>query len=351
MKRILITGGAGFVGSSLALSFRKNYPEAEVIALDNLYRKGAELNRKRIEAAGITFIQADVRNRSAFEMAPCDLILDAAAEPSVLAGQGGDAAYVVDTNLVGTLHALEAARRWDAAFLFLSTSRVYPVARLCQIRIRETATRFELDSDQDCPGCTVHGIGESFPLDGARTLYGATKFAAEIMVAEYASQFQLRALIDRCGVIAGPWQMGRVDQGVIALWVAAHHYGRPLKYIGFKGKQVRDCLHIDDLGDLICHQTTRFDLWNGSAYNIGGGRATSTSLLELTQSCRAATGQVVSITTDDQQRPGDVPIYITDTRHARDVFDWSPKRNMDTIVHDTARWIRENAATLREVFA
>jgi CDP-paratose 2-epimerase len=351
MKRILITGGAGFVGSSIALSLLRNYPDAEVIALDNLYRKGSELNRKRIEAAGITFLQGDVRNRAAFEMAPCDLILDAAAEPSVLAGQGGDAAYVVDTNLVGTLHALEAARRWGAAFLFLSTSRVYPVARLCEIRFSETAMRFELEQVQSCPGCTLHGVGESFPLDGARTLYGATKYAAETMVAEYASQFGLRALINRCGVLAGPWQMGRVDQGVIALWVAAHHYGRPLKYIGFEGKQVRDCLHIDDLSDLIGCQLTRFDLWDGTAYNIGGGRAVSTSLLELTRACVEATGKAIQITQNPCQRTGDVPIYITDARRATDAFGWRPCRDMETIVRDAARWIKDNAVELCDVFA
>ena len=106
------------------------------------------------------------------------------------------------------------------------------------------------------PGASPAGIAEDFPLEGARTLYGATKLAAELLVAEYADAFGLQAVIDRCGVIAGPWQMGKVDQGVFTYWMLAHHFGRPLRYIGYggAGKQVRDLLHVDDLVDLVDEQ-------------------------------------------------------------------------------------------------
>jgi len=356
LKRILITGGAGFVGSSLALRLREAFSTAEVVCLDNLYRKGSELNRQRLEEAGASFIRADVRDRASFEIPRCDLIIDAAAEPSVLAGSSGDAAYVVDTNLGGTLNLLEAARTWDAAVLFLSTSRVYPVEALRAISLVEGDERFEIGSHQQLPGVSENGISEQFPLenrgggDSSRTLYGATKYASEVMLREYVAHFGLRALIDRCGVIAGPWQMGRVDQGIVALWVAAHVYGTPLSYIGYGGKQVRDVLHVQDLGDLIAAQLNSIDSWNGGIYNVGGGRAVSFSLRELTGLVSRATGQRIEIGLVEEVRPGDVALYLTDATEVCRGFDWTSVRTAADIVEDTARWITDNQDSLHAVF-
>lgn len=350
MRRILITGGAGFVGSSLAIRFQEEYPGCDIVALDNLYRKGSELNRKRIEQAGVEFILGDVRNASVFEMEAFDIVIDAAAEPSVLAGRGGDGAYVVDTNLVGTLHALEAARRWEAAFLFLSTSRIFPVHRLRQIRIRQTDERYELLEEQSLLGVSRDGVAEGFPVDGPKTLYGATKFAAETLVTEFASHYSMRTIVNRCGVIAGPWQMGRVDQGVVALWVAAHHYGQPLEYVGFRGRQVRDCLHVADLADLVCCQIEERDRWHGDIYNVGGGRPISFSLLELTRACRMAVGRSIDITSNTAERPDDIPLYLTDSSKAMQRFAWRPQRAVETIVRDTAEWLATSNEAVSAVF-
>ena len=339
------------MGSSLALRLREAYPSAGIICLDNLYRKGSELNRRRVEDEGVFFVKGDVRDRAAFDMEPCDLIVDAAAEPSVMAGkEGDDAAYVVDTNLGGTLNVLEAARKWSSMLIFLSTSRVYPVDMLRAIVTEEHATRLKIAETQDLPGITSRGIAEEFPLAGARTLYGATKYASEIMALEYASHFGLRVIINRCGVLAGPWQMGRVDQGVVALWVAAHHYGRPLSYIGYNGKQVRDVLHVEDLADLLLLQLEGEVPWKGQVYNVGGGRPASFSLRELTEVTREITGGDLAIKTEEKVREGDVPLYITDSSRVEEAFRWKPKRSTMDIVADTARWIGDHEDDLREVF-
>jgi CDP-paratose 2-epimerase len=348
--RVLITGGAGFVGSSLALRLKRALGSVEVVCLDNLYRKGSELNRERLELQGITFIKADVRDVSAFDLPSCDVVIDAAAEPSVLAGTEGDAAYVVDTNLKGTLNLLEAARGWGAAVLFLSTSRVYPVEALRKIALREGAKRLEVDAEQPLPGVGVDGISEAFPLSGPRTLYGATKYASEVMVREYAAQFGMRTLVDRCGVIAGPWQMGRVDQGIVALWVAAHCFGQPLSYIGYGGKQVRDLLHVEDLADLVVKQFATRDTWSGDVYCVGGGPGVSVSLLELTEAVREATGQAFDIPFVDEIRTNDVPLYVSDARRVHDTWAWEPTRSVRDIVVDTAQWVRDNAEILKPVF-
>jgi nucleoside-diphosphate-sugar epimerase len=210
VSRILITGGAGFVGSNLAVSLASRHPDWEVVALDNLYRNGSELNLPRLEEAGVEFIKGDVREPGDLGKLPeLTALIECSAEPSVMSGVDGDTGYLVHTNLTGAYNCLELARR-DAAFVvFLSTSRVYPVAALNALAYAEEETRFVLADQQPVPGASSDGISEDFPLEGARTLYGATKLAAELLIEEYREMFGLRAAVNRCGVIAGPWQMGR----------------------------------------------------------------------------------------------------------------------------------------------
>ena len=256
-RQVLITGGAGFVGSSVGLGLAQRYPEWEITALDNLKRRGSELNLPRLKQAGIKFVHGDIRNGEDLDpvVLQPDLILECSAEPSVLAGYTSPG-YMLQTNLVGTINCLELARQTQADFVFLSTSRVYPITYLNTLQYTEKETRFELLTQQSLPGASIHGISETFPLNKARSLYGSTKLASELLIAEYADAYGLRTLINRCGVLTGPWQMGKVDQGVFALWMANHYFEKPLKYIGYggTGKQVRDFLHVADLLDLIDFQ-------------------------------------------------------------------------------------------------
>src|SRR5690606_36640207 len=138
MTRILITGGAGFVGSSPAIFLRTARPAASVTALDNLHRRGSELTLGRLAPSGVTFVRGDIRVREDLVAAgPFDLMIECSAEPSVHAGYSGDASYVVGTNLLGTVACLEAVRRNRAALLFLSTSRVYPIVPLRALPLQE----------------------------------------------------------------------------------------------------------------------------------------------------------------------------------------------------------------------
>jgi CDP-paratose 2-epimerase len=252
---VLITGGAGFVGSTLAIAIRRAHPGTTVIAFDNLRRRGSEMNLPRLKAEGVRFVHGDVRSLAdlaAIRPAP-DLILECSAEPSVLAGYGGSPEYLIHTNLTGCFHCLEIARQSKADFLLVSTSRVYPVAPINGLCFEETETRFRLRPGQSVAGASEFGISEEFPLHSARSLYGMTKLAAELMVAEYGDAYGIRFVIDRCGLLTGPWQMAKADQGVVAFWVAAHCLNRGRKYFRFggTGKQVRDFLHIDDFA-ILC---------------------------------------------------------------------------------------------------
>ena len=352
-KTVLITGGAGFVGSTLAIAIRHAQPGSAVIAFDNLRRRGSEMNLPRLKAEGVSFVHGDVRSLAdlmAIRPAP-DLILECSAEPSVLAGYGGSPEYLVHTNLTGCFHCLELARQTKADFLLVSTSRVYPVAPLNALAFEETDTRFALSAAQTVPGASEFGISEQFPLAGARSLYGMTKLSAELMVAEYGDAYGIRFVIDRCGLLTGPWQMAKADQGVVAYWVAAHCLNRGLKYIGFggAGKQVRDFLHIDDFCDLVLDQINHLDDYAGRHWNVGGGVANSLSLREATAMCAEVTGRTVDVAVTAENRPADLRLYITDHRAVTALRGWRPRRDARRTLTDIAEWVDAHKAELTEV--
>lgn len=352
MKSILVTGGAGFVGSCLAMGMKARYGDARVISLDNLRRRGSELNLPRLKAAGVEFLHGDIRNPADLaEAGAFDLLLECSAEPSVLAGYGAAPNYVLDTNLTGTLHCLEAARRHGAATIFLSTSRVYPMATIRTLNYTEAKTRLELDGRQPVPGASAAGIAETFPLDGTRSLYGATKLASELIFAEYLEMYNLRGVINRCGVLTGPWQMGKADQGVVVLWAARHVYGGSLKYIGYggQGKQVRDLLHVDDLLDLVGRQIDQMDGLSGQIFNVGGGRAVSASLQELTALCQQFTGNTIEITGEPENRAADIPLYLSDCAKISAATGWRPRHTVETTLESVCRWIRDHREALAPI--
>lgn len=352
MKSILVTGGAGFVGSCLALGLKARHGDARVTALDNLRRRGSELNMPRLKAAGVDFVHGDIRNPADLEEAgPFDLLLECSAEPSVLAGYGGSPKYVLETNLTGTLNCLEAARRCNGAIIFLSTSRVYPMAALRRLNYIEAETRLELAGEQPISGASAAGIAEDFPLEGSRSLYGATKLASELILTEYLEMYGIRGLVNRCGVLTGPWQMGKVDQGVVVLWAARHVFGGNLKYIGFggTGKQVRDLLHVDDLLDLILRQIDQLEALSGQTFNVGGGRPVSASLRELTALCETFTGNTITIAGEPEERAADIPLYLTDHGKVTAATGWQPRHSVEDTVEEICRWIRDHRALLEPV--
>jgi CDP-paratose 2-epimerase len=351
MPKVLITGGAGFVGSNLAVSLAARHPEWEIVALDNLYRRGSKLNLPRLEEAGVEFIEGDVREPGDLgKVTRIDAIVECSAEPSVMSGVDGDTGYLVHTNLTGAYNCLELARRDSAFFVFLSTSRVYPVAPQVDLKLEEAETRFELAAEQEVRGVSPAGISEDFPLDGARTLYGATKLAAELLVEEYRASLGVPAVIDRFGVIAGPWQMGKVDQGVFTHWMLAHYFRNPLSYIGFggHGKQVRDLLHALDLVDLVERQLLDPAKWDGRTVNAGGGRECSLSLLETTAICQKLTGNEVPITPVAETRQGDVPIYLSDCARLFELDEWRPRRSAEQVLADIHEWIAADEDRIAE---
>ena len=351
-QNILITGGAGFVGSNLAIKLKEKYPEKEITVFDNLKRRGSELNLPRFKEKGINFLHGDIRNKEDFEeIGQIDLLIECSAEPSVLAGLNSSPDYLINTNLLGTINCLELARQKNATFFFLSTSRVYPIDPINNLDFVEEETRFNLSDNQKVSGASAAGIAENFPLEGARSLYGTTKLASELIIQEYIYAYGLKAIINRCGVITGPWQMGKVDQGVFVLWVARHFFGGKLSYIGYggQGKQVRDFIHIDDLFDAIDLQLADINKYADQIWNIGGGLQNSVSLQELTRLCEEVTGQKIAIDQVMEDRPADLKLFITDARKFQAASGWQPQKDARQTVQDIHTWIKENETQLKPI--
>ena len=350
--KIVITGGAGFVGSTLCLQLQSKYSNYEIVAFDNLKRRGSELNLIDFQKNNISFIHGDIRNNEDLEsLGNFDVLIEASAEPSVTAGLDSDPTYVINNNLFGSINCFNACIKNKAKLIFLSTSRVYPIKTIEEAIFSEEETRFSFNINQENSGISPKGISEKLSLEGARSFYGTTKLASELFIQEYAAFYGLKAAITRFGVIAGPRQMGKTDQGVVTLWMAKHYWNQSLKYIGYggKGKQVRDLLHVDDLVELIDLQIHQIENFEGKVYNVGGGLKNSASLQEMTAICEKITGNKIQIDEVLETRTADLRIFITDNSKIESEINWKPKKSVETIFKDIYSWIKENEKQLETI--
>ena len=353
--KILITGGCGFVGSNLAILFKQYYTDSEVYCLDNLSRRGSEINLQKVILAGCKFVHGDVRVKTDFDRIPSvDIVIDAAAEPSVLAGKiPGELENLIDTNLNGTINTLYFAKKHQAAIIFLSTSRVYPYDTLAEAELTILPKRFNLSNVQTYTGITEKGVAENYPLEGLRSLYGATKLASEYFIQEFAHNFGIPAVINRCGVLSGPYQMGKIDQGVIVLWMAKHFWKGSLGYIGYGGlgQQARDVLHVRDLFRLVQWQIANLGSQKGQIFNVGGGLENTVSLAELTDLCTKITGNTITIGSSTENRPGDLPIYITDNSKIKQFSNWQPEIKIEPLLIEIFDWFKKDEKQLQKILA
>lgn len=342
--KILITGICGFVGSRLAHALPERLTGLEITGLDNLLRPGSELNRPLLAEAGCRFVHGDLRMRSDVESLPaCDWVIDAAANPSVLAGVDGKSSprQLNEHNLTGTLNILEYCRLHRAGLILLSTSRVYSLRDLAALPTVVHNQAFALDETRLCPpGVTACGVTESFSTKPPVSLYGATKLASEVMASEYGFAFDFPVWINRCGVLAGAGQFGTAEQGIFSYWLHAHAARLRLRYIGFggQGHQVRDAFHPDDLADLLALEIRR-DPPADAIFNAGGGPANAMSLAQLTAWCDAQFG-AHSPQADERPRAFDIPWLVMNYDRARRELGWSPRRSLPSILEEIAEHVR-----------
>lgn len=352
--KILIAGVAGFVGSRLSEIILNNLEGVHLIGIDNLSRRGSETNLSLLKKLGCKFFHGDVRNREDISVLPqVDWIVDCAANPSVLAGIGLGSAQVVGHNLIGTVNLLEKCRHDGCGFLMLSTSRVYSIAALHEIPLREEANRFSPDDNRSFPvGFSRNGVNEIFSTHAPISLYGATKLASEILALEYALMYNFPVWINRCGVIAGAGQFGKIDQGIFSFWIYQWLLGNSLAYISFggEGKQVRDFICPEDLGRLICMQLMQPNKESPKVVNVGGGKKCAISLKELSQYCHEKFGIDREIKSVPENRTFDIPYYVTDTTTVEQAWGWQPQVSATEILDAIAEWAIANKSTIEAGF-
>lgn len=348
--RILVTGACGFVGSRILRRLRELWDDAELTGLDNLCRAGSERNRAALGELGVRFVHGDVRMASDFEsLADADWVIDAAANPSVLAGVDGrtSSRQLVEHNLLGTVNLLEFCRARGAGFILLSTSRVYGVDALRSLPLRTEGRRFALEADGPrAAGVSDRGIAECFSTSPPLSLYGASKKASEDLALEYSGAFGFPVWINRCGVLAGAGQFGRADQGIVAFWIHSWREGRPLRYLGFggHGHQVRDVLHPDDLTALLARQM-RAGAGGPEVprvSNVSGGVESSFSLAELSSWCEGRFRSGNEVARDGTERAFDIGWLVLDDGIARAAWDWRPEIGRDEIFEEVARFAEGN---------
>jgi CDP-paratose 2-epimerase len=339
--KLLIAGACGFVGATLARHWREARADLEMVGLDNFIRAGSETNREPLRAAGVSVLHADIRQASDFEMLPeVDWVIDAAANPSVLAGVDGrtSSRQLVEHNLGGTINLLEYCRRVGAGFILLSTSRVYSIAPLAGLSVSVIDRAFQPVPDAAPAGLSAAGVSEAFSTAPPVSLYGATKLASEQLALEYGAAFDFPVWINRCGVLAGAGQFGRAGQGILSYWIHSWRRRAPLAYLGFDGLglQVRDCLHPADLIPLLDHQIAQPGGPHQRVQNVSGGAASARSLRQLSDWCADRFGPH-EVAARPEPRRYDVPWLVLDAARASQQWAWAPRRTAEEIFEEIAR--------------
>ena len=350
--KILIAGACGFVGSVLARTLLEHRDGITIYGIDNFSRPGSELNRAPLRALGVHLMQGDLRVASDVSAVPqADWVIDAAANPSVLAGTGvGASRQLMEHNLGGTINLLEFCRSAGAGFILLSTSRVYSIPSLAGLPIEVSGSAFRLTAGAQLPpDISTAGIRESFSTMAPISLYGASKLASETLALEYGGTFDFPVWINRCGVLAGAGQFGKADQGIFSYWIHSHFCEGALKYLGFNGSghQVRDCLHPRDLARLLfCQIDDGGTAGLPKIINVSGGAESARSLRQLTEWCNKRFVPR-NIAGDSTPRAFDLPWVVLDQRLATETWDWRPDISVEDICEEVACHAEANPMRLQ----
>ena len=335
--KILITGGAGFIGSNIA----KNYIEKgdKVIIFDNLSRNRSQYNLNWLKEIGnFDFIKGDIDDKN-----QVNKLLENNKDIDILYHQAAQVAVVLsiknprkdfNSNALGTFNILEAVRKYTpgAIVIYPSTNKVY--GELGELRMEEKNKRYEFTNKK-----YKGGINESHNLD-FHSPYGCSKGAADQYVRDYARIFGLKTITFRQSCIYGYRQMGIEDQGWVAWFIIKLILGNPVTLFG-TGKQVRDILFIDDLVNAYQMAIDNVNKTSGQIYNMGGGYKNSLSLLELIDLLEDISGNRLEYSFSNW-RLGDQKIFITDTSRAQKDFGWEPKMSKREGIKKLYKWLKEN---------
>ena len=339
--KVLITGGCGFVGTNLSLYLSSK--GFNVNTLDNLSRKGSKYNLTLLKQKKIKNFNFNISNfKNILKLPKYDLIIDCCAEAAVEISRK-EIDKVINTNLIGTFNILKKIKKDNSKIIFLSTSRVYPILETNKnLRSKIIKSKLKINNMFE----------ENSSTTGPKTIYGVTKLSSEMLIEEFSYAFNIKYIINRCGVISGPLQFGKQDQGFVSLWVWKHLNKSKMKYIGYGGygNQVRDVLHIDDLCELIFLQIKKFKKINNKLFTVGGSKKSYISLVELTKICEKLTKNKIKFKKISKTSIYDIPYYISNNSLVAQTYKWKPKKNINNIVNDVYNWLKKNKYKIKKYF-
>ena len=339
-KKIIVTGGAGFIGCNAASRYLKQ--GHRVVVIDNLSRTGTQRNLEWLQSQGdLEFCKSDIRHaaemNAIFEQhADADCILHLAGQVAVTTSVT-DPREDFEINALGSFNVLEAARnaRVTCPILYSSTNKVY--GGLEDLKVVQDQRIYRL-ADRPL------GVPEEQPLD-FHSPYGCSKGAADQYFRDYHRIYGLKTVVFRQSCIYGYRQFGVEDQGWVAWFMIAAELGKPITVYG-DGKQVRDVLFIEDLLDAYDAAVERIDIAAGQIYNVGGGSQNALSLLELLCFLKEKYGTALRYDHADW-RPGDQRIYVSDIRRAAQELGWSPQFHVAKGLTCLQGWVAEHKELFR----
>jgi CDP-paratose 2-epimerase len=343
MSVAIVTGSGGLVGGETVRFFLEK--GLEVVGIDNDMRGrffGPEAStRWQVELLqrrpGYTHEAIDIRDADAiggiFGRFCHDIavVVHCAAQPSHdWAVNDPVADFTINAN--GTLALLEASRKHapDAAFIFVSTNKVYG-DRPNHLPLVELPTRFELAPEHEW---AERGFPEDMPIDRClHSLFGASKVAADVMVQEYGRYFGMRTGCFRGGCLTGPGHSGAQLHGFLAYLMRCAVTGRPYTVFGYKGKQVRDNIHVRDVVEAFWAFLQRPA--PGEVFNLGGGRHSNCSMLEAVAMAEALTGRPMNTSYAEDNRIGDHIWWISDVSKFQAMYpEWRYRYDLKSLMAD-----------------
>ena len=269
-----------------------------------------------------------------------NFIIDCCAEAAVEVSKR-DVDRVFNTNLIGTFNLLKKCVENKSNLIFLSSSRVF------SIKLLKTLTKSLKKNIKK-----KYLINNKLTTVGPKSIYGFTKFSSEELIKEYSYLFKVKYIIDRLGVISGPWQFGKQEQGFVSLWIWSHLNKKSLSYIGFggRGHQIRDVIHIHDVCELVYKQIKQFKKKHNLLLNVGGGVKNAISLNELTEKCKKITSNSIKFSRKKETSIYDIPYFVTDNSNVSKLYNWKPKKGINEVIYDTYLWMKLNQKKLRNYF-
>ena len=335
-KSILITGGCGFVGTNLAIYLKKELKNFSIYSVDILKKNYSKFNLNILKKKKIVNYKIDITSKKFLDIKKkFDFIIDCSADPAVEDSRK-NTIRVFNNNLKTTLNILEKTKKDKSNIIFISSSRVYPII--------ESNKKFRLKS--------VSIFDEKTSTDGIKSIYGYTKYASELLIKEYSYIFNIKYIINRSGIITGPLQFGKVEQGLISLWLWRHLNKLKLNYIGYggRGSQIRDVLYVDDFSLLIKKQILSFSKTNNELFCIGGGRSNAITLKQLTEKCRKITKNNFKINSVSETSKYDIPFFISSNKKIKKIYNWAPKTNINNILKFNLRWLKKDYKKIKKYF-